>query len=113
MPELVAQVLTPTVVAAVVSGSALVARELVTWRWRRRESSLQHQTSLAEQIRLLWHENGALRGREAACERRYRMLERRCGHLERASRRLRQRLHRLGQVLGARRRGRRPPRSRA
>ena len=82
MSDFAVQILTPTVVAAIVSAGALIARELLAGRFTARQSRdeqhLRRQGVLMEQVRLLWTENAALRRREADCERRHRMLARRC-----------------------------------
>jgi hypothetical protein len=111
------QILAPTVVAAVVSGAALLARELIAGRTsagraRARDEGRRLQL-LLEQTRLLWDENARLRRRERECEGRYRALAQRFGNLERRCRDLRRRLDCLGRHgAGGRRAGRRSGRMR-
>lgn len=123
MSDLTLNILAPTVVAAVVSAAALLARELLVSRARKRDYA-SHTTAqgersrqdrkvkqhavLLQQIQLLWAENTQLRQREADCEQRYRDLERRCADLERCCGDLRRRLDRLGRVVGSERSGSRP-----
>lgn len=107
MSDFAVQILTPTVVAAIVSAGALIARELLAGRFTARQSrdeqDLRRQDVLMEQVRLLWTENANLRRREADCEHRHRMLARRCGDLERLCGVLRRRVDRLGRFVAGRR----------
>ena|SRR5687768_7521305 len=111
MSDFAIQVLTPTVVAAVVSAGALIARELLAGRFTARRSraeiDLRRQGVLVEQVRLLLSENEGLRRRAAECQRRYHKLERRCGELEHLCRALRRRVDRLGGLVASRTRRRR------
>ena len=90
-------VLTPTAVAALVSGATLLAREAVCRLGRRRdlrerlaadgersrgELAVQQSSLLLQQIQLLWTENAALKRAETECVQRHRELERRCRELE-------------------------------
>jgi hypothetical protein len=111
MSELAMDILTPTVVAAIVSGGALIAREMLAGRFTARQSrdeqDLRRQGLVIEQVRLLWTQNATLRRREADCERRCRLLARRCAELERVCGVLRRRVDRLGRLVARRRRRRR------
>ncbi len=91
-PTLMA-ILTPTVVAAIVSAAALLGREFVTGRGeraklaaeRRRvddDFAIRGQELLLKQIESLWRENANGKGREAESRQRCRELERQCSTLE-------------------------------
>ena len=107
MSDLTLQILTPTVVAAVVSGCALIARELVAGRARRQQGRQQRDVQqhgvLLDQVQALWNENAQVRQREDQCKQRCRALEERCCELERCCAQLRRRLDRLGRLLGSER----------
>ena len=121
MAELLIQIITPSVVAALVTGLALVARELVTARGKARGARLaslaaaarradeigaRHDAGLLRQVQLLWSENADLKERESECEARYRALEQRCLGLERQCDRLRRRIDGLGRLVTGPRRDR-------
>ncbi len=102
--------LAPTVVAAVVSGVALLVRELVGRKGqatrlrheRRRfeeEFSLQGQEALLKQVQALWSENATLKACEAELRSRCRLLERTCSDLERQNRSLESQIDRLRRRL--------------
>ena len=108
MSEVALQLLAPTVIAAVVSGAAIIAREMVSTRAGSRRSRgerrLLRHAALLDQVQRLWQENARLRREELACRRRQRNLERRCTRLERSCRSLRRRLDGLGRLYRPNRR---------
>lgn len=100
----------PTVVAAVVSGAALLVRELLSTRGERNklhaerrrhedDFALRGQELLLKQIDSLWRENAAGRAREAESRQRCRELERQCLQLEQRCRDLETTLKHLQQRL--------------
>lgn len=117
MPMNLAQIVSPAAVAAAVSATALLAKELLGVRGRRAraavekrqgesELALRTHDSLLAQVQSLWAENASLREREAESRARCRELERTCGVLEQRCRELefelellRRRLDRFDRLL--------------
>lgn len=112
MSDSVAQLLTSTVVAAFVSASAILLRELVAARLRKPEARaearrqhaiqrLQDRDLLLREIDNLWQTNARLAAREALCQRRCRALASRIGSLERQSSSQRKRTEELARLIAS------------
>lgn len=94
MPDLAAQILAPTVVAAIVSGAAIIVREVLAGRLKQRDVLLR-------EVESLWKRNHELRASEAFCQRRCRALSRRLSGVEQRCASLRDRLDQLARVVGS------------
>ncbi len=103
MTYALAAIVTPTVIAAVVSAIALLVREAVIGRGGarklRRESGHRSQELMLRQIELLWRENAESKAREAAMRTRLIDVEQRLAECGRTIRKLEAELDRVRQRL--------------
>ena len=99
MTYALAAIVTPTVIAAIVSAVALIVREHVTGkagdRQHRRDGGHRAQELMLRQIESLWRENAESKSREAALRVRLSDLEQRLTECGRTIRKLEAELDRV------------------